>query len=277
MSSSIFRRPRITLVLLILVSVSMVSVTYKRVPPFLNSARGYVRDLVTPIRQGITTVVNPVYSVVSGAFNYSNLKSQNLKLQQEVASLKGGVILNSYAQSELSKLSKELQITYLKGIGTTTAQVISYTPSNVQVSVELDKGKSSGVQVGNPVVTDLGLVGRVVQVANFSSTVLLLSDPNFAAGVRFANAAGVGLAVGEGSGSSLNVQLVDPGTSLAKGEVVFTSGLSGEVFPAGIPVGRVVSAYTPPGGLQEQVTLSPLAPVGNLQFVDVLKWLPPAP
>ncbi len=277
MSSSIFRRPRITLVLLILVSVSMISVTYKRVPPFVNSARGYVRDMVTPIRQGFTTVFNPVYNVVSGAFNYSNLKSQNLKLQEEIASLKGGAISNSYAQTELAKISKELHITYLKGIGTTTAQVISYTPSNVQVSIEVDKGKSSGVQVGNPVVTDLGLVGRVVQVSNFSSTVLLLTDPNFAAGVRFANAAGVGLAVGEGSGDSLNVQLVDPGTSLSKGEVVYTSGLSGEVYPAGIPVGRIMSAYTPPGGLQEQVTLSPLAPVGNLQFVDVLKWLPPTP
>ncbi|MDA8025663.1 MAG: rod shape-determining protein MreC [Actinomycetota bacterium] len=263
--------------MLILVSVSMISVTYKRVPPFVNSARGYVRDMVTPIRQGFTTVFNPVYNVVSGAFNYSNLKSQNLKLQEEIASLKGGAISNSYAQTELAKISKELHITYLKGIGTTTAQVISYTPSNVQVSIEVDKGKSSGVQVGNPVVTDLGLVGRVVQVSNFSSTVLLLTDPNFAAGVRFANAAGVGLAVGEGSGDSLNVQLVDPGTSLSKGEVVYTSGLSGEVYPAGIPVGRIMSAYTPPGGLQEQVTLSPLAPVGNLQFVDVLKWLPPTP
>ena len=277
MSSSIFRRPRITLVLLILISVSMISVTYKRVPPFVNSARGYVRDLVTPIRQGVTAVFNPVYNVVSGAFNYSNLKSQNLKLQQEVASLKGSALSNSYAQTELSTISKELNLTYLKGIGTTTAQVISYTPSNVQVSIEVDKGKSSGIQVGNPVVTDLGLVGRVIQVANFSSTVLLITDPNFAAGVRFAKAAGVGLAVGEGGGDPLNVQLVDPGTILSNGEVVYTSGLSGEVYPAGIPVGRVTSAFTPAGGLQEQVTLEPLAPVGNLQFVDVLKWLPPKP
>ncbi len=255
----------------------MISVTYKKVPPFVNSARGYVRDLVTPIRQGVTTVFNPVYNVVAGAFNYSNLKSQNARLQQEIDSLKGSAISNQYAQAELATLSKELKLTYLKGIGTTTAQVISYTPSNVQISIEVDKGKSNGIQVGNPVVTDLGLVGRVIQVANFSSTVLLVTDPNFAAGVRFSNAAGVGLAVGEGSSAPLNVQLVDPGTVLSKGQVVFTSGLSGEIFPAGIPVGRVRSAFTPPGGLQEQVLLDPLAPVGNLQFVDILNWLPPKP
>ncbi|WP_201732021.1 rod shape-determining protein MreC [Acidithrix sp. C25] len=274
MATQIFRRPRITLVILILVSISLISVSYKKTPPFITGARGYVRDIVTPIRQGATALVTPIYNTIIGAFDYSSLKATNQKLVNEIALIRNQRVVDAGAARSLAQLSKQLKIPYVGNIPSTPAQVISVTPTNLQMSVEIDKGTSDGVAIGNPVVSNLGLVGRIIQVSPSSSTVLLLNDPNFSVGVRFGSASQLGLVVGQGGGQKLSVQLVDPGTVLPVGTFMYTSGLSGEIFPAGIPVGSVYKAFTPPGGLQEHVELTPLASLSNLNYVSVLHWLP---
>ncbi len=276
MTNSLFRRPRITLIVVLLVSFTLLSVSYRRTPSFVVSAKGLVRDFVTPIRSATTDVVNPIYNTIVGAFDYGRLRAQNQALRSQILSIENQRVANQGAYASMTALAQELNIKYIGTVKSTPAMVISITPTNLQLSVELDKGSSEGIQVGNPVVDSLGLVGRVIQVSSSTSTVLLASDPNFSVGVRFGNAGQIGLAVGQGSNTSLAVQLVDPGTILHKGEPMFTSGLQGEIFPGGIPVGRVTQAYTPAGGLEEHVDIAPMAPLDNLEYVAVLDWLPPS-
>lgn len=275
MATSLFRRPRITLIVIVLISLTLLSVNYRRTPRIIGAAKGYVRDIVTPIRQAMTDVVTPVYDTVIGAFDYRRIESENRSLQSELLTLKNRQIANQGAYRSMVALSSELHIGFAGNVAGTPAMVISITPTNLQLSVELDKGAASGIRIGNPVVDSLGLVGRVIQVSSATSTVLLLDDPNFAAGVRFGRSGQIGLAVGQGPNAKLSIQLVDPGTILTKGEPVFTSGLQGEIFPGGIPLGKVVQAYTPPGALEERVEVVPVAPLDNLNYVSVLNWLPP--
>ncbi|MDA8263451.1 MAG: rod shape-determining protein MreC [Actinomycetota bacterium] len=274
MASPLFRRPRITLIVVLLISLSLLSASYRGEPPAISSAKGLVRGVFTPLRQAATAVITPVYDVVAGAFEYGSVKRQNQQLQNEVALLKNRPYADAGAQAALSSLSAALKLTFAANIKSTPAQVISYTPSNLQLSVEINKGSHQGIRVGNPVVAAYGLVGRVVAVSADSSTVLLVDDPNFAAGVRIQPSQQLGLAVGQGSDRSLSVQLVDPGTTLKKGQVAYTSGLQGEIFPPGIPVGRVVDAYTPAGALEEHVDLQPVVDLARLYYVSVLDWLP---
>ena len=274
MASPLFRRPRITLIVVLLISLSLISTSYRGEPPAISSAKGLVRGVFTPLRQAASAVVTPVYDVVAGAFEYGSVKRQNRQLQNEVALLKNRRYADAGAQAALKSLTATLKLSFATNIKSTPAQVISYTPSNLQLSVEINKGSHQGVRVGNPVVAAYGLVGRVIAVSADSSTVLLVDDPNFAAGVRIQPSQQLGLAVGQGSAGSLAVQLVDPGTVLKKGQLAFTSGLQGEIYPAGIPVGRVASAYTPPGALEEHVALTPVVDLARLYYVSVLDWLP---
>ena len=277
MANPLFRRPRITLVVLLLISLSLLSVSYRGTPPAIASGKGYVRDIVTPLRQAVTSVIAPIYNVAAGAFEYGSLKKQDAQLRNEVATLENRAVVDKGAAGAMAALSAVLHISFAGNISGIPAQVISYTPTNLQLSVELNKGTSAGIRVGNPVVAAYGLIGRVIQVSAHTATVLLLDDPNFAGGIRFGAGGQIGLVVGQGANSYLGVQLVDPGTVLKKGEVAFTSGLAGEIFPPNIPVGRVVDAYTPAGGLQEHVDLSPLVNLQALNYVSVLRWIPPAP
>ena len=60
------------------------------------------------------------------------------------------------------------------------ANVIGRDPSNWNASLVIDKGKAEGVEVGQPVVSALGVVGRILEVGHNTSKVILLSDPTFA-------------------------------------------------------------------------------------------------
>jgi rod shape-determining protein MreC len=103
----------------------------------------------------------------------------------------------------------------------------------------------------------------------------MVTDPSFAVGVRIQSSGKVALASGEGEGAALKVSLVTPGTRFFAHQVLTTSGLQGEIFPPGIPVGRVVRASDQPGNLQESVAMQPVVNYSSLQFVKILLWSPP--
>jgi cell shape-determining protein MreC len=89
--------------------------------------------------------------------------------------------------------------------------------------------------------------------------------------VRFVKSNEVAVAEGEGADRRMSVGFVEIGVKLAKRELAVTSGLNDSIFPAGIPVGRVASAKSAAGELQQDVTMEPIADLGHLRFVRVLK------
>ncbi len=106
---------------------------------------------------------------------------------------------------------------------------------------------SSGVTVGQPVVSAGGLIGSITTVSTHLATVTLLDDPSFTVGVRVVSSGIVGAAAGEGQGNLLQVENVEVGAHVKRGDALVTSGLQGERFPPGIPVGTVASVFAPPG------------------------------
>lgn len=273
--SRLFVRPRATLLALVLTSVTLVTVSYKSQGSGISVGfQRALRSFTNPIRSTTNSVIHPIENVVSGAFNYSALENQNIKLKDEIATLKNQGVLASQYKREAESLTRLANIPFAQGLSSVTAVVDNYSPSNTQMTVDLDKGSTQGIKVGQPVVSSLGLVGRVVFVSSTSSTVLLISDPSSSVGVQFGSSGSVALAVGSGSYNVLRAELIDPGTPLVLGEPMFTSGLQGGIYPANIPVGIVSKFSTPLGALQENVTLAPMANLSHLQYVKVLDWLP---
>jgi rod shape-determining protein MreC len=125
-----------------------------------------------------------------------------------------------------------------------------------------------------PVVAGAGLVGRVVDASQSGATILLITDAQSSIGVTLSGSGDRGVGKGRGADRPLDVDLVESATLVAKDEVVVTSGLQQSVFPAGIPIGRVLEAKPEPGGLQQQVTVRPVVDMRRLTFVKVLMWSP---
>ena len=273
--SGFFVRPRATLLALVLVSVTLVTVSYQSHGTGLTGTfQKTLRSITSPIRSTASSVFHPVEDVVSGAFDYSSLKKKNALLQSQISALKTKESMSNQLENEVQSLTALANIPFAQGLKTVSAIVDDYSPSNSQMTLNIDKGSSQGVKVGEPVVASLGLIGRIVSVTRSNSTVLLISDPSSSVGVVLGASTQIGLAVGTGSYGSIKVDLVDPGTSLYVGDPVYTSGVQGGIYPPNLPVGKVSKFSSLPGALQEQVVLEPMVDLAHLQYVKVLDWLP---
>jgi cell shape-determining protein MreC len=104
--------------------------------------------------------------------------------------------------------------------------------------------------------------------------VRLVTDVGSAVGVRFGPAGDLALVQGTGLGKTLAVNLIAPGTVLHKGEVLTTSGLQHAQFPPGIPIATISSFSSTPSATQETVVALPTTDLVQLQYVDVLQWVP---
>jgi len=264
-------RPRFTLVLLILASLTLITIDL-RGGASVPKVRGKARDVFAPIQSAVSSATRPVTDFFHGAFQYRQLKDDNARLRAQLATARAQQIQDQYLLQTNKDLTDLLKLDFIGDIPTVASRVIAGSESNFQLTIVIDRGSGAGVLKGMPVVAGGGLVGRVIAVADHQSTVLLLTDPSASVGVQFAPSNALGVATGQGSGHPLAITLVDPNAVTPPGTVAYSSGLAGSPYPRGIPVGKVASDTPAVGVRSHVVTVTPVVDVNQLSYVDVLVW-----
>ena len=184
------------------------------------------------------------------------LKAETWALQQQVAELE--------AQNRtLQTLLKHPDIQTNQAIA---APLIGRGADDWWQQIILGKGQTAGIEVGAVVLAPGGLVGRVTQVTDHTSRVLLVSDPSSRIGVTVTRSRHMGILHGQVTNYAL-IDFFEKDPDVRIGDTIVTSSLS-RLFPAGIPIGRIKSldlgkAYNP------QAVVEFTAPVGNLEWVSV--------
>ena len=269
------RRHRFVLVLLALTSITVLTLDYRGGGNgALESVRRSARDAFAPVQAAADRVVSPVAGFFNTITHYSDLKSENTRLRRQLDAAQADAIRGADADRERQELLNIQGLDYAGGLASVPARVVSTAPTNFQLTVTLDHGTDAKLGVGMPVVTNAGLVGRVTEVSKLRATVLLITDPSSNVGLRLATSGEQGVAKGAGTRQPLPLDLVNTGVPVAEGEPVVTSGLERGLFPAQIPVGRVRSAKSPPGALQQDILIDPSVDLLRIEFVRVLLWTP---
>ncbi len=266
-------RRRSILVLLVVTSVTLITLDERgQGSGVIGSARDAARDALAPVQTAVDDVFSPVGDWWDGITRAGSLKSENARLRRRLAEERGRVSTAKEALTENEELKKLAQVPFVPGIPVITAEVVAGSPGNFELTAEISKGASSGVAAGMPVVAGEGLVGKVNDASRRRATVLLLTDPSSAVGVRLEKSNVPGVAKGQTGSNLLRLDFIDSSVPVAKGELVFTAGLQDAVFPAGIPVAKVVSVKKEPGDLTQSILLQPLVDVSRIEFVKVLRW-----
>lgn len=125
-----------------------------------------------------------------------------------------------------------------------------------------DAGKEKGVEVGNPVVNERGLVGRVIGVARGASRVLLLSDVASRTPVLIDRTDARAILTGDAS-STPKLEYLRGMDPIKEGDRVLTSG-DGGMIPRGLPVGTAVK------GLDGSWRVRLDADASSIDFVQIL-------
>ena len=119
----------------------------------------------------------------------------------------------------------------------TAAEVIGRAPLTWNRIILINKGSKSGIKNRMAVSTAKGLVGTVVEVSEYTSKVMLITDPNSRIGVFLRDSRQSGLMVGSGQGRSRIIYLSFD-SEIKLNEEVLTSGF-GNIYPKNIPIGKI--------------------------------------
>ncbi|MFS0689863.1 rod shape-determining protein MreC [Sporosarcina sp. 179-K 8C2 HS] len=154
------------------------------------------------------------------------------------------------------------------------ATVISRNPDQWEEKIIIDQGSVEGVELNMAVITANGLVGKVVLVTPFTSTVELLSTENRnfrVAAVIPGQEAIFGLIEGyDPARGELIMKRIDSNFDVKEGQKVESSGLGG-IFPKGLLIGEVTEVSTDDFGLTKLAYIRPAADFSMLDHVMVAK------
>jgi rod shape-determining protein MreC len=153
-----------------------------------NAVIDRVRDgaaaAMSPVESAVEVVTNPIERAWNGIVNYDEVERENEALRDQLDRLIGSQASAEASVLEYQELRALFNLPSLAGIETEVAQVVGESVNNVDQIVEIDKGRSSGVAIGMPVVNQAGLIGKVASVTNTTARVRLITDRDYGIGVK---------------------------------------------------------------------------------------------
>jgi rod shape-determining protein MreC len=274
------RRRRAVLLLLVAASLTLLSLYYREgnAGP-LHGAEKVVSTVFSPIQNVTDRALKPVRDLVNWFHETFDARGDKAKLQDQVAQLRDQLARAQTTQGEAKEIAA-LNQTLSGGIvpdGTTpvTARVVGRSPTVWYSTVTIDKGTSDGVHVDDPVVAALGLAGKVTLTTPNNSQVTLITDADSAVTARVNPGGATGVVEPNvGNPNDLQLDYLERGTQIAKGQMVVTAGFStgnlGSIFPPGIPIGQITRATVEEQQAYQRVHLEPFADLRDMSFVKVL-------
>lgn len=234
-----------------------------------------VNTVTSPVRGGIAAAADWVESVYAYVFHYGELEDELNALRTQVGKLQEEVRQGEEAVRENEQLRELLEFqTRRRELTTEPAKVTARSTSNWESTLTLSKGTTSDIQAGDCVITQTGaLVGVVSEVGVNWSTVSTIINTDTEMGGIVTRTYSAGVLEGDFSlmnQGRLKLNYLPEEAQLVSGDEVLTSG-RGEVFPAGLLVGKVEGVFTDPSGQTRYAVVEPAVALDNLIEVFVIK------
>lgn len=231
--------------------------------------RSSTQAIVSPLQRGASYVVNPIADAIDGLGDIAGLREENIALRRALAEADAKLIA---VEDQLARLElfEDLYGLDVAGtdIGRTVANVIG-KPDPFDAGLIIDRGSSSGIAVGQPVVDTNGfVVGSVSSVTSVSATIVPITASREGLVVLAGNQ--LGRLTAQVSSNEMRLEIPDAREPVLAGDRIVTSAQSVS-FPSGLPVGEVLLDAAPET-TAVATTVLPFADFANLRIVVILAW-----
>lgn len=226
-------------------------------------------DIASPVLQLLARPIQTAQQGVTAVENLVTLHRDNTRLRDENARLLHWQQIALRLEQENAALRRLLAVSQDATYDAIAARVIGDTGGPFVRTMLLDAGARDGVRKGQAVVTEHGLVGRIVDAGQRAGRVLLLTDLNSRIPVLVEHSRQRAILAGDNSGQP-RLEYLMAAAQLTPGDRIVTSG-DGGLFPPGLLVGTVVGA----GDRAPRVR--PAVDFGQVEFVRVLRYDRPKP
>jgi len=263
------KKYRSVMIACLLVVISLILLSYSIRQP---SKVGFFRSLVLEAAAPLANIITVSFEGLKESWNryifLVGLEEENRRLKKGNALLTQETIKYREGYLEGIRLQKLLALKERVNYPTITARVIARDQTSIIKTILINKGTSHGLRVDLPVLSDQGLVGRIVEASSHVSKILLLIDESSNIDALVQETRIQGILQGAGSlGCSL--KYVSKTETVNVGNIVISSGLSG-LFPKGLLLGSVKSVDKTDSGLFQKVDVAPFVDFARLEEVMVI-------
>lgn len=236
-----------------------------------DTLRGGAQSLLAPVQRGADLVISPVVGFFDGISNLAGLQEQNERLEAQVRDLELRLRETEALERQVEELEAINGLNPPLELASVTARVYSSGASTYDHVRYLLKGSDDGIAVGQAVIDESGLIGRVDGITPTTARVRLLTDPIVAVGVRVQETNETGVVTGQGD-RILRLDMFDATTAVTEGSVVITDGSR---YPPGIVVGYVRESADAEVDFVLRTEIEPAARFSQLDYVKVIVgWSP---
>src|SRR5205085_11455713 len=159
-----------TIVGLILLILSLVA------PKSFEGIRGAALDITGPVASALSEVSATAGGLVTGAGDYWDAANQNGKLKRERKAMLQRMVEAKAIAQENRQLKALLQLREHQPDTVAVGRIVGSSFNSPRRFAILSIGRSDGVEIGMPVRSPEGLVGRIIDAGQLASRVLLVSD-----------------------------------------------------------------------------------------------------
>lgn len=216
----------------------------------------------------ILQLIAAVHAVENQLVYVKSLSAENKNLRKKVLDLALTKQRLQEALIENVRLRRMLQFKSKSKYQLIVGNVIGLGQERTVHSLILDVGLEDGVKKNMPVVTDAGLVGKILHADPHQSTVQILMDRNAMVSARLQMSRQVGV-IGWSGNFWLDLNYIPKDVPVESGEQVLTSGLS-QIYPPGIKIGVVGEAKADDYKLFQQIRVKNAVDFNNLEEVFVM-------
>jgi rod shape-determining protein MreC len=227
----------------------------------------------------IVFITSPIQALISGTLdelagffqNYVflwNTRRDHLQIIEENRKLLGTIAQLQEAQHENSRLRRLIRFQEEFKLETVVARVVARDVSSEFRALRINRGETSGIRKDMAVVTNEGVVGRVLRTTASTSDVVTVLDLLSAVDSFVARSRARGVVTGR-TESVCQLKYALRTDDIEPGDVLISSGLGG-IFPKGIPVGTVSRVDRKAYGISQDVEVRPSVDFSRLEEVLVV-------
>lgn len=257
--------------IIVALALMMYSFTYGN-----NIVTQGVNDVTNILGRVVSYPANSINDFIDSVNDLSNTYQENQSLKQKIDTIHELEVQLSELKRDNQKMKETLKLQdTLNDYTLVNATVIARNPDTWRDVITINKGSNDGIQPQMSVMSDNGLVGKVMDVNPTSARVALLSNADntlirVAAMIQNEKEPIYGTITGyDDKTNTLVMSQIQAAQDIKVGDKVVTSGLGG-ISPNSLYIGTVEEVAMDRFGLYKEVKIHPAADTNDVRYVTVV-------
>lgn len=231
---------------------------------FAKNVSEFFINISVPVAKIAAYPFNATISLVTEFGDLVEAKQENEQLKEDLNRMRSLYVDSINIHEENKELRKMLNFISSKSANFKVARMIGRSKPIFNQKIFIDAGKDRDLKEGEIVIGKLGIIGRIAEVYDNKSQIILLNDATSRIPVIASESRDKAVLSGDGSGM-MEMLYLPKNHNIKVGDRIFTSG-DGDTLPSGLLAGIVRKSNN------DSVLVEMVEDVNNANLVTIVSY-----